>query len=214
MRIKRSVKPTKLTEEQKYSVTSECAEFLRSVSLAEKVSEHTRILQERYSALFNESLPVGVPLSFLRTKIAYRILRDSYVSAGIKIPDKVQRRYEMSQSLKHIAKLANVLPSLKLEEGGPVSSKTAIARAKKPKAKRPEKEKKLTVTDIWYKLMQEAPALKKTDAELAKEMQKRSPTKTSYSEASVVSVRRLYNQGKLSCQNGKRPTIQLVRYEK
>lgn len=82
-----------------------------------------------------------------------------------------------------------------------VSQENAKAVAK-------ENPKKGSVTRSWIKLMEEQPKAKRTDSAIAAEMRSLFPQKKKYTEADVVSVRSLFNRGKLAGQT-KAPAVAL-----
>ncbi len=176
-------------------------------------------LREWYEKTFEE-LPPEKPLVLIKLKIEYELLMRDWLEAkkvlkDLKIPKIIQENWQASKNfdtskLKGITK--GFTEFLIKQEKGEQTMVKQKAQTKKIEVKQAkQKEIRKTVTGEYEYLFRTNRSM--TDKELAEYMCKQFPNKKKYTVEDVKAVRGIYNRGKLSVQNGVKPTTPAVCYD-
>lgn len=162
------------------------------------------ILRDFYEKTFGVFPPwTEHPVELVRTKLTYELLKRDYEKAGVPMPANVKQNWEASRDF-NISKMTTGMKGL-VEANISAEEKT---NARKSQRSQNEKEpvmatkskaaesKKERICDTFIRLYRENSKEKRTDDQLAKEMQKCHPDSIKkYDGAYMNQVRGHYNRG-------------------
>lgn len=220
-------------EEAKVVIYDAYCEFTLAYRLLKEGTKAWRVfLTSEYREHFKQNIPVDVPWVLIRSKIEYHLLVvEGYQKAKIPVSAKMQQNYDAAQALdinKFHKDTASLL-AVSLDRMGKTTKEDAMAKAKKvvkvavrkpsapAKAAKKEKAPRVTVSGIFREIFEANFSKKLTDEQIAKAVNTKSKDAASrghtYGPKDVPVVRRKFNLGLLSGQEGKKPAKELEKFE-
>lgn len=217
-------------EAAKIDVNAAYNEFAKVYrSLKENTKAWKEFLASEYQRCFGVPVPAEISWVLIRQKIAYHLqVVEGYQKAKIPVSAKMQQNYEAAQALdiEKFHKDTAGLLSVSMRHTDKTTKEDTMAKAKKvvkvsvkkgaaPAKAAKEKEPRITVSGIFAEIFAANFTKKLSDESIAKEVNVKSKglgRGHQYAAKDIPAVRRKFNLGLLSGQDGK-PKAALERFE-